>query len=181
MKPLKRPARRAILVVHVSASAGWLGLSLGLLGLSVAAVISGSQAVAEASYRSMAVFANWLMVPVALLTLVSGVVLSLGTPWGLARYRWVWTKFWLTLVTTGLTVFSLRPGVNAAAQEAAAGTAVTDASGLLAAPIVSLSAYLFMTAISVLKPWGMTRRGHRLRVSATSGKALDERSLRPTA
>ncbi|WP_262006172.1 DUF2269 domain-containing protein [Streptomyces sp. FIT100] len=181
MKPLKRPARRAILVVHVSASASWLGLSLGLLGLSVAAIASDSQAAAEASYRSMAVFANWLMVPIALLTLVSGVVLSLGTPWGLARYHWVWTKFWLTLVTTGLTVFSLRPGVNTAAEEAAAGIAVTDASGLLAAPIVSLSAYLFMTAISVLKPWGMTRRGKRLRVSATSGKALDERSLRPTA
>ncbi|MGW1883508.1 DUF2269 domain-containing protein [Streptomyces sp. NPDC001970] len=181
MKPLKRPVRRATLVVHVSASAGWLGLSLGLLGLSVAAVSSGSPAMAEASYRSMAVFANWLMIPVALLTLGSGLLLSLGTPWGLARYRWVWTKFWLTLITTALTAFSLRPGVNAAADEAAAGIPVTDPSGLLAAPIVSLSAYLFMTAISVLKPWGMTRRGRRLRVSATSGKALDERSLRPTA
>ncbi|MCX4511957.1 DUF2269 domain-containing protein [Streptomyces sp. NBC_01619] len=181
MKPLKRPARRAILVVHVSASAGWLGLSLGLLGLSVAAVASGSPAVAEASYRSMAVFANWLMIPVALLTLASGLVLSLGTPWGLARYRWVWTKFWLTLVTTGLTAFSLRPEVNAAADQAAAGIGVADTSGLLAAPIVSLSTYLFMTAISVLKPWGMTRRGRRLRVLATSSKTVDERSLRPTA
>ncbi|MGW2560604.1 DUF2269 domain-containing protein [Streptomyces sp. NPDC001514] len=181
MKPLKRPVRRATLVVHVSASAGWLGLSLGLLGLSVAAVASGSPAVAEASYRSMAVFANWLMIPVALLTLGSGLLLSLGTPWGLARYRWVWTKFWLTLITTALTAFSLRPGVNTAAKEAAAGIPVTDPSGLLAAPIVSLSAYLFMTAISVLKPWGMTRRGRRLRVLASSGKALDERSLRPTA
>ncbi|MFE7775586.1 DUF2269 domain-containing protein [Streptomyces sp. NPDC057445] len=181
MKPLKRPARRAILVVHVSASAGWLGLSLGLFGLSVAAVTSGSPEAAEASYRSMAVFVNWLMIPVALLTSGSGLLLSLGTQWGLARYRWVWTKFWLTLITTALTAFSLRPGVNAVADEAAAGIPVTDLSGLLAAPIVSLTTYLFMTAISVLKPWGMTRRGRRLRVSASSGKALDERSLRPTA
>jgi hypothetical protein len=181
VKPLKRPARRGILVVHVSASAGWLGLSVGLLGLSVAAVASGSPAVAEASYRSMAVFANWLMIPIALLTLGSGLVLSLGTPWGLARYRWIWTKFWLTLITTALTAFSLRPGVNAAAEEAAAGISVSDPSGLLAAPIVSLSTYLFMTAISVLKPWGMTRRGRRLRVSVTSAKPVDGRSLNPTA
>ncbi|MER6995328.1 DUF2269 domain-containing protein [Streptomyces sp. NPDC000410] len=187
MKPLKRPARQAILVVHVCASAGWLGLSLGLLGLSSAAAASGSPAVAEASYRSMALFANWLMIPIALLTLGSGLVLSLGTPWGLARYRWVWTKFWLTLITTTLTTFSLRPGVNAAADEAAAGIPVQDPTGLLAAPIVSLSAYLFMTAISVLKPWGMTRRGRRLKglksaeQRATSTKGLDARSPRQTA
>lgn len=173
--------RRAILVVHVCASAGWLGLSVGLLGLSVAAAASDSPAVTEASYRSMAVFANWLMIPVALLTLGSGLVLSLGTPWGLARHRWVWTKFWLTLVTTALTAFSLRPTVDSAAVHAASGVPVADASGLLAAPVVSLSSYLFMTAISVLKPWGMTRHGRRLRVSASSAKALDERSPRPTA
>lgn len=181
VKPLKRPARRALLVLHVSASAGWLGLSLGLLGLSVAAVVSGSPTAAEASYRSMAVFANWLMIPVALLTLGSGLLLSLGTPWGLARYRWVWTKFWLTLTTTGLTAYSLRPGVNAAAEQAAAGLPVSDTTGLLAAPVVSLCAYVFMTAISVLKPWGKTRRGRRMPGRATSTKTVDERSLRQTA
>ncbi len=50
------------------------------------------------------------MVPVALLALVTGLVLALGTPWGLARHRWVWTKFWLTLITTGLSISSCAPG-----------------------------------------------------------------------
>ncbi|MFE3328726.1 DUF2269 domain-containing protein [Streptomyces sp. NPDC059176] len=181
MKQLKRPTRRTLVVLHVCASASWLGLSLGLLGLSVTAVVHNSPAAIEASYRSMSVFANWLMIPIALLTLASGLALSLGTPWGLARHRWVWTKFCLTLVTTVLTAFSLRPAVNSAAEQAAAGAAVSDASGLLAAPVVSLSAYVFMTAISVLKPWGKTRYGRRLQVSASSAKGLDERSPRPTA
>lgn len=78
-------------------------------------------------------------------------------------------------MTTGLSVFSLRPGINEAVDRGA-----VDIS-LVVAPSVATAAYLFMTAISVLKPWGPTRRGRRLRVSARSVKAVDERSLRRTA
>ncbi len=89
--------------------------------------------------------------------------------------------FWLTLATTGLTAFSLRPGVNTAADQAAAGLPVAAGEGLPAGPVVSLCTYVFMTAISLLKPWGMTRRGGRLRSPATSPKGVDGRSPRQTA
>lgn len=115
------------------------------------------------------------MVPVALLALVSGLVLSLGTPWGLARHRWVWTKFWLTLVTTGLSIFFLRPGINAAAADGA-----VDGDLVIARPVATATD-LLITAISVLKPWGLTRRGRRLRISAGSTKPVDARSPRQTA
>ncbi|MGA5523507.1 DUF2269 family protein [Streptomyces pseudogriseolus] len=163
---LHRPARRAFLVVHVVASAGWLGLSAGLLALGLAANTTGSAATLEAAVRSMKLFADWLLLPLALSTLVSGLVLSLGTPWGLARHRWVWTKFWLTLATTTATVLALRPGVNEAVSAVSAGHPLPDGGDVLFGPIVSLSAYVFMTVISVLKPWGLTRRGRRLRQAA---------------
>lgn len=174
VKPLKR-ARRSLLVAHVSISVSWLGLTIGLLTLGITAFATGDPATAQAATRAMQIFGDWLVVPVALAALLSGLVLSLGTPWGLARHRWVWTKFWLTLVATGLSVFSLRPGLSEAAER---GTADID---LVIAPSVATATYLFMTAISVLKPWGPTRRGRRLRVSARSVKAVDERSLRRTA
>ncbi|MDX2784044.1 DUF2269 domain-containing protein, partial [Streptomyces caniscabiei] len=158
-----RPARRALLVVHVTASAAWLGLTLGLLALGATAGITSSAAAVEASVRAMKLFADWLLIPVGLLTFTSGLVLSLGTPWGLARHRWVHTKFWLTLATLTATVLALRPGVNAAV---AAGGPLPDAGDVLMGPVVSLSAYVFMTVISVLKPWGLTRRGRRLRAAA---------------
>ncbi|GGP60442.1 DUF2269 domain-containing protein [Streptomyces calvus] len=163
---LSRPARRAHLVIHVTASAGWLGLTVGLLALGVTATTTGSPAAVEASVRAMKLFADWLLLPLALLTLGSGLVLSLGTPWGLARHRWVVTKFWLTLATTAATAFALRPGVDAAVAAAAAGHPLPDGGDVLAGPVVSLSAYLFMTAVSILKPWGLTRRGRRLRAAA---------------
>lgn len=166
---LSRPARRVSLVVHVVASAGWLGLSLGLLALGATAATTASAVTVEASVRGMQLFADWLLLPLAFLTLSSGVVLALGTPWGLARHRWVYTKFWLTLATATATVFALRPGVNSAVAAVAAGESLPDAGDVLFGPVVSLSAYVFMTVISLLKPWGPTRRGRRLRAAAGSG------------
>ncbi|MCL8013409.1 DUF2269 domain-containing protein [Streptomyces sp. AS02] len=165
-RKLSRPARRALLVVHVVASASWLGLTLGLLALGITAGSTGSAVTVEASVRAMKLFADWLLLPVAFLTLVSGLVLSLGTQWGLARHRWVYVKFWVTLATTTATVFALRPGVNSAVGAVAAGGPLPDAGDVLFGPIVSLSAYVFMTVVSVLKPWGLTRRGRRLRAAS---------------
>ncbi|MFI9029752.1 DUF2269 domain-containing protein [Streptomyces sp. NPDC053560] len=181
MQQLSRPARRATLVVHVVVSVAWLGLTLGLLALGIAAVAVGDGAsggagtsggtgtssaavdLAEAAYRSMKIFVDWLIVPLALLTLVTGLVLSLGTPWGLARHRWVVTKFWLTLGAVAATVFALRTQVNSAAAAMTAGRPVPPEIDLVAAPAVALTLYVFLTAVSVLKPWGPTARGRRLR------------------
>ncbi|MGP3999983.1 DUF2269 domain-containing protein [Streptomyces sp. 8N706] len=166
---LSRPARRATLVVHVCASVGWLGLTTGLLVLGITAVGTGSAATAEAAYRSMKIFGDWLVVPVSLLSLVSGVVLALGTPWGLARHRWVLTKFWITLAAVIASIVALRSHIDDAAAAVAAGLPVgATATDLVVAPSVATAAYLFATAISVLKPWGLTRRGQRARDTARS-------------
>ena len=110
VKPLKRPVRRSLLVAHVAVSVGGVGLTVGLLALGATAFFTGDAETARAATRAMKVFGDWLIVPIALLALLTGLALSLGTPWGLARHRWVWTKFWLTLITAGLSVFALRPG-----------------------------------------------------------------------
>ena len=175
VKPLNRPIRRSFLVAHIAVSVSWLGLTVGLLTLGVTAFLTGDPVTVEVATGAMKIFGDWLVAPVALLSLVSGLALSLGTPWGLARHRWVWAKFWLTLITASLSIFSLRPGIS----EAAA-TGVVDID-LVIAPSVATATYLFITAISVLKPWGLTGRGRRLRAEARSAKSVDERSPRPTA
>ncbi len=191
---LRRPARRATLVVHVAASAGWLGLTLGLVALATTALTTASHPTVEASVRAMKVFTDWLVLPLAFLTLLSGLLLSLGTSWGLARHRWVYTKFWLTLVTTTASVFALRPGIGEAVATVSAGRPIPSTSDLIAGPLISLGAYLFMTAVSVLKPWGPTRRGRRLRTAqqreqrrlgqkrrASPHKEVDAGAMRQTA
>ncbi|WP_282685960.1 MULTISPECIES: DUF2269 domain-containing protein [unclassified Streptomyces] len=175
MKPLKRPVRRGLLVPHVAVSVSRLGLTVGLLALGITAFTTSDPATVGAATRALKIFGDWLVVPVALLALVTGLVLALGTPWGLARHRWVWTKFWLTLITTGLSISSLRPGIDAAAADGAVDI------NLVIAPSVATGTCLFITAISILKPWGLTRRGRRLCFSASSAKSVDVRSPRQTA
>ncbi|QKW51152.1 DUF2269 domain-containing protein [Streptomyces buecherae] len=163
MRQLTRSARRAVLVVHVVVSVGWLGVTCGLLTLAIAGAATDSAEAAEAAYRAMKVFGDWLVIPLSLLALVSGLVLALGTPWGLARHRWVYTKFWLNLATAGLSAFALRGHINEVATQASASGQVTNPADVIIPPAVALATYVFITAISVLKPWGLTVRGRRHR------------------
>ncbi|GDY55007.1 hypothetical protein SVIO_056300 [Streptomyces violaceusniger] len=165
MRQLTRPVRRGLLVLHVVVSVGWLGLTLGVLALGITGAMAGSAEEAGAAYRSMNVLGDWLLIPISLLSLASGIVLSLGTPWGLARHRWVYVKFWLTLITTAATAFALRARIDAAMADVVAGRAVGATTDLILAPSVSLGVYTFLTAISVIKPWGLTARGRRLRAT----------------
>lgn len=177
VKPLERPTRRALLVAHVATSVSWLGLALGLLTLGITASTTGDPDTTHAAYRAMKILTDRLIIPIAVAALLTGVILSLGTPWGLARHRWIWIKFWLTLATLAATTLALRPTINDAVS-----AGVPDPS-LVTAPCVASSAYFFMTALSVLKPWGLTRRGRRLRNLrnlASSHKAVDGRSPAPT-
>ncbi|WP_338058227.1 DUF2269 domain-containing protein [Streptomyces avicenniae] len=162
MSPLPRPARRGLLVAHVVSSVGWLGLTLCLLVLAVAGA-TGDQDRAEAAHRSMGTFTDWLLIPLAVSAVLTGVALSLGTHWGLLRHRWVAVKLWSTLAAAGASVLVFRRTVEEAAAHAAAGIPVDDTAGLLAPPLVSLTLYVFLTAVSYVKPWGLTRRGRRLR------------------
>ncbi|MEU9499179.1 DUF2269 domain-containing protein [Streptomyces sp. NPDC048196] len=169
MQQLNRPARRALLVLHVAVSVSWLGVTLGLLALGITGWTTDSPEMTAVAYRAMKIFGDWLILPLALSALGTGLVLSLGTPWGLARHHWVYLKFWLTLVALLLSVFSLRPGIDHLAAEAATGNPAPDlALALVIAPSVASTLYFFLTAISVLKPWGLTRRGRRLREDRTA-------------
>lgn len=94
VKPLKRPVRRSFLAARVTVSASWPDLTVGLPVLGLAAFLTHDAAMAQAATRAMKVFGDRLVVPVALLSLLSGPLLAPGTPWDPARHRWVWMKFW---------------------------------------------------------------------------------------
>jgi hypothetical protein len=157
--------RRLALLTHVIASVSWLGLDVGLLTLSVTGQISDDPETVRAAYVAMDVFGDTLLIPVALLTLATGILLSVGTRWGLLRYYWVLVKLVLTLGAGTATIFALRPGLDDAARDALGTPPVVGghATSVLAAPCVALSLYMFMTVLSIYKPWGMTPFARRRR------------------
>jgi hypothetical protein len=162
---LPRTARRAVLIVHIVASGIWLGLEVALGALVLGALLASDPVTEAACLQAIEIVAVGPMAGAGALTLASGIVLGLGTKWGLLRYRWVAVKLVLNVALLVLVLAALRPG---AAEVAQAGrdlaTGRVDAAGpghLVMPPIVSLVALSFATTISVLKPWGRLRRTAR--------------------
>jgi hypothetical protein len=95
--------------------------------------------------------------------LLTGLVMSLGTPWGLFRHYWV-------LISLVLTIFSIvilllhMPTVNAlaaVAREAADSAELRGLGGDLFHPGAGLLVLLVITGLNVFKPRGMTPYGWR--------------------
>ena len=134
---------------------------------------------AQAAYGALAVFCVPLLLTLGLISLTTGVVLGLGTRFGLLRYWWVVTKLVISLVLITLVLIALRPTLLDAATQTALvdGTLaerLTDVRrNMIFPPIVSTSALLFASWLSVYKPRGVTRRGRRfLRVRTPERKAV---------
>ena len=83
---LSRPVRRWTLVLHVIVSVGWLGIDLTLLTLGATAAFTPDPAMVHIAFTAMDTLGGILLVPIALLSLTTGLVLALGTKWGLVRY-----------------------------------------------------------------------------------------------
>ena len=93
---------------------------------------------------------------------MTGIVLGLGTTYGLFRYWWVVLKLALNVVLTLLVLVALRPEVTSLANDgqlAATGQAVTFVEdNIVFPPIVSPALLLVAFVLAVYKPWGRIRR-----------------------
>jgi hypothetical protein len=152
-----------LLVTHIVVSVGWLGLNAGNLALAVTGLTTGDPGTQHTALGAMYLLAGPLMVPVSVAALASGVLLGLGTRWGLVRYRWVLVKLVLTVTAVLLIPLSLLPGLRELSATVAATPAdvlaPVDAIALdvLSAGIVSTAMYVTSAVLSTLKPWGRTR------------------------
>ncbi|WP_287249226.1 hypothetical protein [Mesorhizobium sp.] len=99
--------RKFTLTVHVTSSVGTLGAVAGFLALAVAGLASEDSQMVSAAYLAMELIAWYVIVPLVLASLVTGLVQSLGTPWGLFRHYWVLTKLLLNVLVTIVLLLQL--------------------------------------------------------------------------
>jgi uncharacterized membrane protein len=159
---LSRSNRKLVLVLHVLASVGWVGADLVIGVFSITGLLTDDPATMALCYRALHLFGVPLLLTLGLLSLGTGLLLGIGTRFGLVRHWWVAVKLVLTVVLTTLVVVALRPALD----QGAAASAVVDASladrlgqvrtDLLFPPLVSTSALVFATVLAVYKPWGRT-------------------------
>lgn len=85
------------LTTHVTSSEGWLGTAAAFQALAIAAVKSQQADAVRGFYLAIELIGWYVILPFCVASLVSGVVMSLGTPWGLFRHYWVLMRFLITI------------------------------------------------------------------------------------
>ena len=154
--------RRFALAVHLTVSVGWIGAVLAYLALGISAQASEDAQTIRSSWIAMELTGWYVIVPLAVAALLTGLVMSLGTPWGLFRHYWVLISFGLTVLSTGVLLLHM-PDVSSMTETARE----ADAAGLevlggdLLHPGLGLVVLLAIAALNVYKPQGMTRYGWR--------------------
>ena len=157
--------RKFVLTAHITFSVGWLGAVAAFLALAIAGLTSHDAHMVRTAYLAMELTARLVIVPLAFASLLSGLIQSLGTPWGLFRHYWVLVKLFLTIFAT-IVLLKKMPLIGYAARRATeTPLSIADlrAAGI---PLVVHAAggilvLLAVTALSVYKPWGLTRYGRR--------------------
>jgi uncharacterized membrane protein len=96
-------------LIHIISTVSWIGAVAVFLALSIAGLNSQDNQIVRAAYLSMELTARLVIVPLSLVSLLSGLVQSLGTKWGLFRHYWVLVKFLLTLLATIVLILQLEP------------------------------------------------------------------------
>jgi hypothetical protein len=101
--------RRFALVVHVSTSLGWLGAVLAFLALAVTGLNSEDVAVVRGSYIAMGVVGWFVIVPLSVAALASGILQSLGTQWSFLQHYWVAAKLLINVAAGVLLLVHMNP------------------------------------------------------------------------
>lgn len=159
--------RKLVLTIHLSASVGWVGAVAAYLALGLAAAAGRDAQTVRAAWIAMELIGWYVIAPLAVTALLTGIALSLGTPWGLFRHYWVVISLGLTIFATGILLFHL-PTVSALATLVRA-TDDARLSGLGGDLVHAGGGLLILIAIMVLnvyKPQGLTPYGWRRQQAA---------------
>jgi hypothetical protein len=143
--------------------------------LAIAGLSSNDPTVVRAAYVSMELTGWYVIVPLSGAALLTGIVQSLGTKWGLFRYYWVVFKLLIAVAASALLLLHMQPISYVAKAAATTALSADDLRGvriqLIADAGAAVVVLLVATVLSVFKPQGLTPYGHR--------KQRDERRADP--
>ncbi|HWC32320.1 MAG TPA: hypothetical protein VG709_04255 [Actinomycetota bacterium] len=161
--------RKLALTVHLTVSVGWIGAAVAYLALGISAATTESPPTIRAAWTAMEVTGRYVIVPLAVASVLTGLVMALGTRWGLFRHYWVLISFTLAVVAAVVVLLHM-PTVSSVA-DAVRGSADPELAGFggdLLHPALGLVVLLVVQVLNLYKPAGMTRYGRRKQRSAAA-------------
>lgn len=156
--------RKLVLVVHITVSVGWIGTVAAYIVLDATTVASRDAQTLRAAYLAMHAITAWAIVPLALASLATGIIMALGTKWGLWRHYWVVISLVLTVLATVVLLSETRT-ISSLAEQASDPTTSDDALRALPNTLVhsvgGMVVLLVIQVLNVYKPRGLTKYGWR--------------------
>lgn len=155
------------LTAHVAFSTGWLGAVCGFLCLAITGIVGENPQAVRSMYIGMEVIAWFVIIPFCISSLLTGIMQSLITQWGLFKHYWIVIKLILTVIATVLLLLHMQPIGEIASVAQERSLDVSEMSGvrvrLIADAGVAIFVLLIATALSIYKPFG--RIGVRIDLS----------------
>ncbi|MEV0158132.1 hypothetical protein AB0H57_31160 [Micromonospora sp. NPDC050686] len=160
--PLQREApvyrstrlRRLLLTAHIIVTVGALGTDAALLALGVSGM---RHADPQTVYPAAYLLGRWLVGPLAVGSVLSGLALAAAGPWRPLRHGWVTVKLALAVVLAAAALALLVPRLGHAAAAAAVGPSPLDMPRgdrvvAVAAPAAALLFLGINVVLGVFKP-----------------------------
>lgn len=158
---MKPRLQKIALLAHITFSVGWFGAILPYLALAIAALTSHNDALVRAACLSMNLIGWFVIVPLSLAALASGLVQSLGTRWGLLRHWWIVAKLVLTVFAVVVLWQHMRDVSRISAMINGGTLSNVNLRPEMIHSAGGLLVLLAIMILSVFKPWGMTPYGRR--------------------
>lgn len=162
--PMPSGLRKLTLAVHLTVSVGWIGALAAYLALDVLVVVDRRAEMLRGAYLAMDRIVVFAIVPLAIASLVTGLVIALGTRWGLFRHYWVLISLLLTMFATIVLLREAQVVGDLARAAADPETSERDLRALPSTLVHSIggsAVLLVVLVLNVYKPRGMTRYGRR--------------------
>ncbi|HJT04585.1 MAG TPA: hypothetical protein VJ757_13320 [Pseudonocardiaceae bacterium] len=125
---------------------------------------SADQALQAGISIAMAAIACWILIPLVFASLCTGLILAVGTSWGLSRHWWLIAKSGIAAVLTVTGVVLILPRLS----NLLAGEGEPLQLRTVALRSAALVLLLVATGLSVVKPWGKTRFAASGKTSTTA-------------
>ena len=158
-----RPAlRKFALTAHITSSVGWLGAVVAYLSLAVVTQTSQDVQMVRAAYLALDPITGYVLVPLSFASLLTGLVMSLGTPWGLFRHYWVLFKLLLTILATIVLLGFTQTMSRMVGIASDPTTSIADVRAMGAGmehAVGALVVLLLIIILSIYKPQGITQYG----------------------
>jgi hypothetical protein len=157
---LAPPWRKVLLSVHITSTVGALGADVTILALGLSGLTGSNPATV---YPAMGLIGGSILAPLAVASLVTGIVLARLSVWGVFTYWWVVIKL---ATTTGLAILVLQvlvPRFAAASAAASSGIPLADADRLqlVVTAATGTTLLIAMVVLAVFKPSWRLRRAER--------------------